>query len=73
MTIREDLGDQLYPGEDEYYSTLRPLKTAGSANKLPAQSNGFLQNGEAAHQNRAQSLQNYVQIVDDPMYMSQDP
>jgi hypothetical protein len=72
LTIREDLGDQLYPGEDEYYSTLRPLKATGAANKLPAQSNGFLQNGEAAIPNRAQSLQNYVQIVDDPMYMSQD-
>ncbi|CBY15790.1 unnamed protein product, partial [Oikopleura dioica] len=31
LTIREDLGDQLYPGEDEYYSTLRPLKAQGSA------------------------------------------
>ncbi len=71
MTIREDLGDQLYPGEDEYYSTLRPLKAQGSAKELPnTQSNGFIQNGEAA--NHAQPLQNYVQIVDDPMYMSQD-
>ena len=68
MTIREDLGDQLYPGEDEYYSTLRPLKAPGTVKELQEQTNGFSQNGEEANQN-----QNYVQIVDDPMYMSQDP
>ena len=72
MTIREDLGDQLYPGEDEYYSTLRPLKAPeqeDSANGQGQQNVGFLQNGG----NHVTPMQNYVQLVDDPMYMRQDP